>query len=289
MADPGKQVTANVSGEFFVDTTCIDCDTCRQLAPKVFGDTGDYSYVFHQPHTEDETRNALRALLACPTGSIGTRHANTANAVMGDFPLLLEEGVFYNGFNSPKSFGGNSYFIQHPEGNWLIDSPKYLPHLVNRFQAMGGIRYIFLTHQDDVADAHRYAETFGSTRIIHQGDVSAQPEAEQILHGEETVRISPEILIIPTPGHTAGHCVLLYHDRYLFTGDHLWWRRTQKALGASRSHNWYSWPQQVQSMRRLLDYSFSWVLPGHGDRIFLSQEAMRQALEDLIRRMEEPA
>src|SRR5438876_9874757 len=100
---------------------------------------------------------------------------------MADFPLLIEEPVYYCGYNSPKSFGGNSYFVRHPEGNWLIDSPKYLPYLVGRFQEMGGLRYIFLTHRDDVADAERYAATFGSTRIIHRAELDSQPGAEIVL------------------------------------------------------------------------------------------------------------
>ena len=33
MANFNKRVPENVPGEFFVDFTCIDCDTCRQLAP----------------------------------------------------------------------------------------------------------------------------------------------------------------------------------------------------------------------------------------------------------------
>jgi hypothetical protein len=41
---------------------------------------------------------------------------------MKDFPLLVEEPVYYCGYNSPKSYGGNSYFIRHPAGNWLIAS-----------------------------------------------------------------------------------------------------------------------------------------------------------------------
>src|SRR5262249_55506183 len=45
MADRKKIVSQNVPGEFFVDTTCIDCDTCRQLAPTVFEDNGEFSYV----------------------------------------------------------------------------------------------------------------------------------------------------------------------------------------------------------------------------------------------------
>ncbi len=43
---------------------------------------------------------------------------------MKDFPLVVEEPVYYCGYNSPKSYGGNSYFVRHAAGNWLIDSPE---------------------------------------------------------------------------------------------------------------------------------------------------------------------
>ncbi len=162
MADVKKRVSENVAGEFFVDSTCIDCDTCRQLAPGIFDDAGNNSFVRSQPRNPEETRAATLALLACPTGSIGTLHANGSSVLMKDFPLPIEDGVFYCGFNSPKSFGGNSYFIQHPRGNWLVDSPKFLPHLARQFTEMGGIRYIFPTHRDDVADAAKYAEKFAA-------------------------------------------------------------------------------------------------------------------------------
>jgi hypothetical protein len=33
MADYKKRVPNNLAGKFFVDSTCINCDTCRQLAP----------------------------------------------------------------------------------------------------------------------------------------------------------------------------------------------------------------------------------------------------------------
>jgi glyoxylase-like metal-dependent hydrolase (beta-lactamase superfamily II) len=83
--------------------------------------------------------------------------------------------------------------------------------------------------------------------------------------------------------------VLLYRERFLFTGDHLWWNPDQQALGASRSYCWYSWSQQIHSMERLLDYSFEWVLPGHGDRIHLEASVMRAALMALIDRMKRQA
>src|SRR5262249_28105194 len=137
MANPKKKVPQNVAGKFFVDTTGINCDACRQVAPATFADSGDYSFLYAQPRTAGEERAAVRALLACPTGSIGTVHSNNATEVKADFPLLLEDNVYYCGYNSPKSYGGNSYFIRHPAGNWLVDSPKFLPYLVSRLKEFG--------------------------------------------------------------------------------------------------------------------------------------------------------
>ena len=36
MANVKKRVRENVPGDFFVDSTCIDCDACRQIAPAVW-------------------------------------------------------------------------------------------------------------------------------------------------------------------------------------------------------------------------------------------------------------
>lgn len=285
MANPSKIVPENVSGDFFVDTTCINCDACRQIAPSVFADGGDTSFVRAQPRSPREEREATRALLSCPTGSIGTLHRNRASEVKKDFPVLVEGNVFYCGFNSPKSYGGNSYFLRHPDGNWLIDSPKYLPYLSERLAELGGVRYIFLTHRDDVADADRYATRFGSERIIHREELDSQPDAERIIDGFDAVRLAPDFLCIPTPGHTAGHCALLYAERYLFTGDHLDWDRDENRLYASRSHCWDSWPEQGRSMAKLLNYSFEWVLPGHGQRVQLPADMMHRELAALVKRM----
>src|SRR5207302_7874088 len=178
MANLKKRVPENVSGDFFVDSTCIDCDACRQIAPAVFGEAAETSFVKAQPVSSADRRQALQALLACPTGSIGCLGDEDVKAVMKDFPLVVEEPVFYCGYNSPKSYGGNSYFVRHPDGNWLIDSPKFQPHLVRRLEALGGVAHIFLTHQDDVADARLYADRFGSRRYIHREELGAQPGAE---------------------------------------------------------------------------------------------------------------
>lgn len=285
MADLKKKLPNNVCGDFFVDSTCINCDTCRQLAPNTFDEADDYSYVRSQPGSKAERRRATQALLSCPTGSIGCIENNQSKEVMQDFPLELCNAIYYCGFNSPKSYGGNSYFVQHPDGNWLIDSPKFVPHLVSSFQKMGGIKYIFLTHRDDVAEAHRYAKQFGAQRIIHELELSSQPDAEIVVRGDEETTIAPGFIVIPTPGHTSGHSVLLHDNLFLFTGDHLWWERQEKTLGASRSVCWYSWTEQTRSMEKLLEFKFEWVLPGHGDRFHLPADEMNQHLQQLVSRM----
>ena len=187
-----------------------------------------------QPTDEGHSHQAYQALLACPVGSIGTEHSDKLRLkdAMASFPLQLEDEVSYCGFNSEKSFGANSFFIEHPDGNWLVDSPRYLKHLVEAFERKGGIAYIFLTHKDDVADAEKYAAHFGAKRIIHRADVEAVPDAEWIIEGADSIQVMPQFQIIPVPGHTAGSMALLYKQRFLFTGDHLWWdsRRRGSAL-----------------------------------------------------------
>lgn len=282
MANPKKRVPENVPGDFFVDSTCIDCDACRQLAPAVFGQAAETSFVHTQPVAPADRRQALRALLACPTGSIGCLGADDPKAVMQDFPLAVEEPVYYCGYNSPKSYGGNSYFVRHPAGNWLIDSPKFVAPLVKQLEALGGIAHIFLTHRDDVADAQRYAEHFGGRRIIHRDELSSQPGAEVVLDGSGSWELAPGFQAIFTPGHTKGHCVLLFQERFLFTGDHLAWDRDEQKLLAFQDYCWYSWPEQVESMERLAGQRFEWVLPGHGQRVRLPAAEMRQEMRRLV-------
>lgn len=285
MADPSKACAENVPGEFFVDSTCIDCDTCRQLAPATFRDAGEHSFVGHQPADAAERRHAFRALLACPTASIGTTGENLARDVMADFPLPVTETIFYAGFTSRASYGGSSYVVTDPAGNWLVDSPRYHPQIFTRIAALGGLAYIFLTHRDDVADAARYAAHFGAKRVIHRRDLDAMPDAEVVLEGSAAIELAPGFTAIPTPGHTAGHAVLLYQNRALFTGDHLAWDRERERLTAHPNACWYSWKEQTASMEKLLAYRFSRILPGHGQAVERAAEAMRELLDELVERM----
>lgn len=281
MANVHKRVAENVPGDFFVDATCIDCDVCRQIAPSVFRAARTTSFVHSQPKSLDDRRNALRALVCCPTGSIGSTGSDDPKTVLGDFPLAVEEPVYFCGFTSPKSFGGTSYFYRHAAGNWLIDSPKFLPPLVRRLEELGGVSKIFLTHRDDVADADRFVRHFGARRIIDSRELDSQPGSEIVLTGDAPTDLGDGFLAIPTPGHTAGHLCLLVEERFLFTGDHVYWDRDRQQLAGFRDYC-DSWPTLIESMCLLARYSFEWVLPGHGERVYFRRDEMRVQMDRMI-------
>jgi ferredoxin len=73
MADVANRYSENVPGKFYVDNQCIDCDLCRETAPKNFtrNDDGTYSYVFKQPDTPEEEDQFGQAMEGCPVDAIG--------------------------------------------------------------------------------------------------------------------------------------------------------------------------------------------------------------------------
>src|SRR4029079_19134533 len=105
------------------------------------------------------------------------------------------------------------------------------------------------------ADHEKWAAHFNADRILHRDDVIRTTlNVERVLTGSEAVTLDADLLAVPTPGHTRGHTVLLYRNRFLFPGDNLWWSEAHDSLHASSNVCWYSWTVQTRSMERLLDY-----------------------------------
>ena len=147
---------------------------------------------------------------------------------------------------------------------------------------MGGVARMLLTHKDDIAAHESFRTRFGTMRTMHRADGAARLQMEQIIDGEDPMALDDDFLVIPTPGHTRGHVVFLYKQKFLFTGDHLAWSPVRNTLTAFRSVAWYSWPEQIRSMERLLAYNFEWVLPGHGDMHHDSAQNMKTHLDRCI-------
>lgn len=276
-------------GALFVDDSCIDCDACRWIAPATFDRRGERSRVRAQPADAPELERALEALVACPTGSIGSEdpaHAEPLRRARAAFPRRLDGPVSHCGWHSRKSFGAASWLFQRPRergGNVLIDVPRWSAPLVRRLEELGGVATIILTHRDDVADHARYAAHFGARRVLHARDVeSGTRDVERVLEGDEPIALDDDLLAIPVPGHTAGSTCLLANGKYLFTGDHLAWSERLGHLYAFRSACWHDWDELVASSRRLVRRRFEWVLPGHGRLVRIEPQRFEAEVARLL-------
>jgi glyoxylase-like metal-dependent hydrolase (beta-lactamase superfamily II)/ferredoxin len=288
MARLSARLSENAPGDYFVDDACIDCETCRILAPHVFERSRGLglSIVRHQPASATEALRAKMAIVSCPTSAIGTASKVDVNEGVLALPDPIAPDVFYCGYASESSFGAASYLVRRKGGNVLVDSPRAARPLMERIEALGGVETMFLTHRDDVADHARYASRFRCARVMHSRDVGPDTgEVERRLGGDRPVPLAADLLAIPTPGHTRGSMALLVQGTFLFTGDHLWGSEDGEALEAGRDVCWYSWAEQTRSMEKLLAFDFEWVLPGHGPRFHAPARKVRAELEKLIGRM----
>ena len=282
MADRDLGVPENAAGGWFVDSSCIDCDTCRWMAPEIFADAGSHSYVARQPATPDEAARAARALVACPTASIGTDAREFLAAARKAFPLPIDGPVHHNGYHDEASFGATSYFVRRADGNVLVDVPRFSKALVDNIEAMGGLAWIFLTHRDDVGSHRKWARHFGAKRIIHENDREEDTQdVEVVLDGDEPRELLRGGVVIPTPGHSPGSACLLIDGRWLFSGDHIAGHHAAGRLTAFRNFS-DDWPRTRASVGLLKRFTFEWVLPGHG-RIHQAPPAeMQKALDALL-------
>ena len=274
----------SASGDWYIDTACIDCGASRHVAPDLIVERNGKSVFVRQPVTSDEQLAAWRAVLVCPTASVRseTKQPRPGATI---FPQEMTAGVWRCGFNARSSFGAHSYFVKRPGGNLLVDSPRHATELVTWFDDAGGIAHVLLSHQDDVADAEKYAQRFGARVWIHHHDRSAAPYATDFLEGESARTIVPGVVAIPVPGHTRGSVVYLLDDRVLFAGDSLAWSMREQDLVAFRDACWYSWSALGESLAKLADYRFEWLLPGHGWPVHLVEDEMKARLRALVARM----
>ena len=73
MAERTERLAQNAAGAYYVDSSCVDCDLCRNTAADFFkrDDEIGMSFVYHQPSTPEEMALAEEARQGCPSESIG--------------------------------------------------------------------------------------------------------------------------------------------------------------------------------------------------------------------------
>src|SRR5258706_12904546 len=153
MPVPKDRNPDSAPGDWYIDSHCIDCGASCSVAPGLIVRRNGKSVFARQPENADEETAAWRAVLVCPTASVGTlgHHRQPADL----FPQQLAPGVFRCGYNARSSYGAHSYLALRRAGNVLIDSPRFTAKLVRAFAQNGGSGAVFLTSQGDRARANR--------------------------------------------------------------------------------------------------------------------------------------
>lgn len=271
-----------------VDERCTNCDVARQLAPGLVGEADGHSVVLRQPRDRSEVRRLHAAAHACPSRSIRPPGGWPA-AALDPFPMALDETVYLCGHNSRHTAGANSYLLRRRDGSvMMVDTPRWSASLAARYEELGPVTDVLLTHRDHAAHGRRYADRFGARLWIHEGDLDAAPDADRVLRGTEPALIADGVVAFPLPGHTRGSVLFVADERYCFSGDSFYWSRTTADLEVAHSVTWYSIAELAASLARTADrLRFEWLLPGHGDRRRLPADDMAQRLRRLAARTRE--
>ncbi|KAJ1692486.1 hypothetical protein LUZ63_009184 [Rhynchospora breviuscula] len=125
-------------------------------------------------------------------------------------------------------------------------SPKYKEILAPKFDMLGGVHYMPLTHKDDVGEHDKWAQRLKDYRIA---------DAERNLNGDGPWTIGSDFELVYSPGHTEGSVCLYYKQmKIIFAGDHL--DRSGETVRL-----------QLYGVKKLSDLDFNWIFPGHGRRI----------------------
>ncbi|MGW7426399.1 MBL fold metallo-hydrolase [Streptomyces sp. NPDC054813] len=271
-----------------VDERCVNCDVARQLAPGLIGEVDGHSVVLRQPRDRTEVRQLNAAAHACPSRSIRPP-AGRLEVALDPFPMALDDTVHLCGHNSTHTAGANSYLLRRPGGTaMMVDTPRWSTSLAARYEGLGPVTDVLLTHRDHAAHGRRYADRFGARLWIHEGDLDAAPDADRVLRGTDPAQIAEGVVAFPFPGHTRGSVLFLADERYCFSGDSFYWSRTTADIEVADSVTWYSISELAASLARTADrLRFEWLLPGHGDRQRRSADDMGQRLRRLAARTRE--
>jgi len=277
--------TRSTQNGWFVDERCTNCDVARQLAPDLIGEVNNRSELLRQPRDEAEERVLHMAAYACHTRSIRWA-SGTLDPALDPFPLMLDDGVYLCGHNSVRTAAANSYLLQRPDGSVLmIDTPRWSRPLAERWQKLGPITDILLTHRDHAPHGRVYADHYGARLWIHEGDLDAAPDADHVLRGLDPVEVAAGVIAYPLPGHTEGSVLYLADQRYCFSGDSIYWSRTTGDIEVTEYVTWYSIEELAASLSRTVNQlHFEWLLPGHGNRTRLPVDEMSQRLRRLTER-----
>jgi glyoxylase-like metal-dependent hydrolase (beta-lactamase superfamily II) len=166
---------------------------------------------------------------------------------------------------SPLTYGGKAFLIVGPKYNVMVDTPSCTRRVIEAVRASGGLRYIFLSHRDEIGEIEGLRRELGGAVIAHRTEADLVPGGADLVFDTD-FEVEPGLWVVHTPGHSPGSaCLLLHRDgrKVLFTGDHV--LRKRDDIPAPLKFPWtWDWEEQLQSTVRLLELDFDFMVPSHG-------------------------
>lgn len=174
-------------------------------------------------------------------------------------------GVFLVPQNGGKGFG-YTHFVKRPAGNLILDASRVgsISDSFDDIAGEGGVRAAVISDRHlGGAATNQIAERFGAAIYCSAIEANAMGHrkngvrVDHVLPFERTV-IEGDVLLVPTPGHTAGQFSTLATvegARILFTADFVWRKDGRWRPGASSRR------KMAKSFESLRDLAFDYVVP----------------------------
>jgi len=195
-------------------------------------------------------------------------------------------GVFIVPQNGGKGFG-YSHFVRRPGGNLVLDASRVgsLSDSFDAIEALGGVKAAVISDRHlGGASTNEIAERFGAAIYCSEIEAAAMGHRTNAVHIDHVLSydrrtIEGDVLLVPTPGHTAGQFSTLVEvegRRILFTADFVW-----RQDGRWRPGN-LSRKKIAKSFEGLRDLAFDTVVPwtGYGQTEFFTPVASVDAVVD---------
>lgn len=184
------------------------------------------------------------------------------------------------------TFGGTSYLIVRNEGNILLDCPAWDEANQQFLQAVGGVRWLFITHRGGIGKTKEIQSTFEKCEILIQEQEAYLLPGLRVTRFCHEFSISPYQKVIWTPGHSPGSSCL-YHSvegGILFSGRHLLPNQLGEPVPL-RTAKTFHWPRQIGSIQLLLarftPETLQHICPGANTGFLRGKRTMDQAYQRL--------
>jgi glyoxylase-like metal-dependent hydrolase (beta-lactamase superfamily II) len=198
-------------------------------------------------------------------------------------------GVFLVPQNGGKGFG-YSHFVERPAGNLILDASRVgsISDAFDELASRGGVKAAVISDRHlGGASTNQIAERFGATIYCSAIEADAIGHRVNGVHVDralpfERTTVEDNVLLVPTPGHTAGQFSTLVEvggSRILFTADFVWRENGRWRPGSS------SRKKMLKSFEGLRDLDFDCVVAWTGYKqteLFVPVPSVDAAVDAMI-------